>query len=177
MQSPSLPSRVSLPSCKSPMFQPAGAGVRLDLSWREHIPSLRSPSCPRLSAGVMLEVKQASQEQHLPVTAVTSREGAEHAPCTPVPFRTLRSALGLRVLLSSQPPSSRFFLSPRHLSTPGGTTATPHLQPTHSFHVPPRLTSGGRRFLLTTQSRESARRGRGSFRITQAPPTSTTSTM
>lgn len=71
-----LPFLLSLPSSKSSMFQPAGARVSLDLSWRGNIPFFRSPSCPRLPArqtqgasqgvGITLEVKQRSQEWHLP---------------------------------------------------------------------------------------------------------------
>lgn len=95
------PGFVSLPSCKSPMFQPAGAGVGLDLSWRENIPFLRSPLLPKAPsripdasqvAGVILEVRQASQERHLPVSTVTSGEGAQSSTCTLIPLIRLTSA-------------------------------------------------------------------------------------
>lgn len=171
------------------MFQPAGVGVSLDLNWRENIlPSDLHPtqgSQHRVQArglGVMLEIKQASQEQHLPLLLPLPPGKVRRAPpallslsadCPPVPqaTRPLLTGGGLRALFSSLPPSSGFFLSPSHLSTPRSTTATPHLQLNLSFHFPPpRLTSRELCFLRTTQSRESAPRGRGSFRISPAHP-------
>lgn len=120
---------------------------------RKHT-SLRSPSYPRLSArvqarglGVMLEIKQASQEQHpllLPLPPGKVRRAPPallslSADCPPVPqaTRPLLTGGGLRALFSSLPPSSGFFLSPSHLFTPRSTTATPHLQLNLSFHFPP----------------------------------------
>lgn len=152
------------------MFQPAGAGVVLDLSWRENIPFLRSPSCPRPPArfgvqakrrggGVMLEVKLASQERRLPVSTVTSGEGAQSSPCTLIPLIRLTSRPPQRAsphcgrsMRSVFLPATilQIFLSPSHLSTPRGPVDTPRLQPTLSFHFPLRLTSRKLCFLPTT---------------------------
>lgn len=67
----------------------------------------------------MLEVKLASQERRLPVSTVTSGEGAQSSPCTLIPLIRLTSrpprprngplltAGGLCALFSYPPPSSR----------------------------------------------------------------------
>lgn len=186
LQGLNLPFQISLPSCKSPMFQPAGAALSLDLKRRQSTPFLGSPSCPRLPARLRAParghaaVKQAPREQRLlGFTAVTSGDGAESSPCTLIALRRWPSRPPCEPAsprwgrstrpYSSHPPSCGFFLSPSHLSTPRGSTP----QPTASPHFPPRRRriSRGPSFPPTTESRESAPRGRGSFRISQAPPT------
>lgn len=193
LQGLNLPFRISLPSCKSPMFQPAGAGLSLDLNWRQSIPFLGSPpACPRLPARLGAQarghaaVKPASQEQHLlRFTAVTSGEGYLGGRCGELPLHPYRPPQ-MALPPPFEPASPHWGRSTRPIFLP--TTVLRVLPlPRPPFHAPRSTPTAyrelslpapphprGQSFPPTTQSRESAPRGRGSFRISQAPPTPTT---